>query len=54
MKKFRLLGFNFFLAAFLFGQNVPPPLEQPGSIEDALAAAKARGRMVLVDFFSPG
>lgn len=39
MKKLRLLGFSFFLAAFLFGQNVPRPTETPGSIEDALAAA---------------
>jgi hypothetical protein len=54
MKKLCLLAFSLFLAAFLFCQNVPRPTETPGSIEDALAAAKARGRMVLVDFFSPG
>jgi len=43
MKKYYVLGFGFFLAAFLFCQNVPRPTETPGSIEDALAAAKSAG-----------
>ena len=55
MRKWTVLVFWLLLAAWNAGQADQPPQEnQPGSIDEALAAAKARGQIVLVHFFSPG
>jgi len=47
-KAFAFVSF-FLLPAFLSAQTW-----LSGPLEDALAKAKSQGKMVLVDFFSPG
>lgn len=55
MRKRTAIAFWLLLATWSASQADQPPLgNQLASIDEALAAAKARGQIVLVHFFSPG
>jgi hypothetical protein len=55
MRKLAIFGYWLLLAIWAAGQTgLPPRGKHTVLIEDALAAAKVQGKMLLVHFTSPG